>query len=84
VYTENKKGLFCSPVIFFRYSACIKRQAGYCCVQYQACAGVPNSFSLDSTPAIGLADTKCSMDYIGIPGKAPYIPLTFVSLGLKQ
>ncbi len=57
-----------SCVHIFSYSACIRRQAGYCCIQYQACSGVPGSFSLDATPTTGLADTKCSMDYIGIPG----------------
>jgi hypothetical protein len=52
------------------YAACIRRAAGYCCVEYQVCQGVTSAFSLDgSTPANGRVDTYCTGDYIAIPGK---------------
>jgi len=51
------------------YAACIRRAAGYCCVQYSVCSGVTNAFSLD-TNAQGLTDTQCTGDYITIPGSS--------------
>jgi len=51
------------------YAACIRRAAGYCCVQYNVCSGVINAFSLDLT-AQGLTDTQCTNDYITIPGSS--------------
>lgn len=59
-------------------TACIRRNAGYCCVQYQVCEGVPNAFTLDSeiekadaTPGkVGLIDTLCTSDYITIPASS--------------
>ena len=53
------------------YSACVRRAAGYCCVQYQACAGIPTAFTLDTLTASatgGQTATYCTYDYISIPG----------------
>lgn len=49
------------------YAVCIRREAGYCCVQYQLCAD-PNSFAIDNLAAnqVGKVDTDCTKDYIGI------------------
>ncbi len=58
---------YVNTISFFRYAACIRRAAGYCCVQYNVCSGVINAFSLDLT-AQGLTDTQCINDYITIPG----------------
>ena len=59
--------------LYFSYSACIRRAAGYCCVQYQVCAGIAAGFSLDGGTAISsLIDTKCTGDYIAIPGNYIY------------
>jgi len=34
------------------------------------CPGIPNAFSLDtSTSILGLVDSSCTLDYIGIPSK---------------
>jgi hypothetical protein len=55
----------------FSYSACIRRAAGYCCVQYQQCAGIPAAFSLDTqmiTLTGGFTDSYCTYDYVIIPG----------------
>jgi len=55
----------------FSYSACIRKAAGYCCVQYQQCAGIPAAFSLDTqmiTSIGGATDASCTYDYIIIPG----------------
>lgn len=50
------------------YSACIRLQNGYCCVQYQVCQNVPNAFTLD-TNAVGKVDSQCtSLDYVLIEG----------------
>ncbi len=56
--------------LFFSYSACVRRAAGYCCVEYNVCQGVPSAFSLDAGHAIilGATDSLCTSDYIGIPG----------------
>ena len=54
-------------------TACIKRQDGYCCIQYQVCNNVINGFSLSSqsqvTANAGDTDTQCTLDYVTIPGK---------------
>ena len=54
-------------------TACIRRQEGFCCVQYQVCANVINAFSLSSksqaTAGAGDVDSKCLLDYVNIPGK---------------
>jgi len=50
------------------YSACIRQECGYCCIQYQECE--TGSFTLDSNanPAGDQAlDTMCTLDYIGLP-----------------
>lgn len=55
----------------FRYSWCIRQEAGYCCVQYQACTDA-NSFSIDSTIAAAgtsQVDSLCTLDFVTIPGK---------------
>ena len=54
----------------FSVTACIRRQEGFCCIQYQVCADVLNGFSLSGTPNdAGQTDTNCIHDYIIIPGK---------------
>ena len=54
----------------FSYSACIRRAAGYCCVQYNVCEGLTDAFSLDRGVVIeGRVDSQCVLDYIAIPGK---------------
>ena len=56
----------------FSVTACIRRQEGYCCVQYQVCPDVISPFSLDTaiTTAVIKAqvDTQCTNDYVTIPG----------------
>ena len=56
--------------IFSRYTVCIRRLHGFCCVQYQVCE--TGGFSLDGNSAIAnTADTGivCTTDYIDIQGK---------------
>ena len=48
---------------------CVRRAAGYCCIQYQVCADQTNAFSLDGGTAISAIDTACTLDYIAIPGE---------------
>ena len=60
--------MYLSFAFNFSVTACIRRQAGFCCIQYQVCAGVINAFSLDQSAAIGLIDTNCILDYVTIPG----------------
>ena len=57
----------------YSYSACIRRAAGYCCIEYNVCQGVTNAFTLDVNAAIlGLIDTLCTGDYIAISGEPFY------------
>ena len=61
--------------LFSSYSACIRRAAGYCCIEYQVCAGVPNAFTLDGGQSIlGSTDILCTADYVAIPGKSIHDP----------
>ena len=54
----------------YSYSACIRRAAGYCCIEYNVCQGVTNAFTLDVNAAIlGLTDSQCTGDYISISGE---------------
>lgn len=57
------------------YNSCIKKQDGFCCVQYQVCADQTNAFTFDVTAAtLGMSkvdDTcKASIDYVRIPGSS--------------
>ncbi|TRY80999.1 hypothetical protein TCAL_08858, partial [Tigriopus californicus] len=62
-----------------RYNVCIRREFGFCCVQYKACGVVPGStdpmsaFSISTkdangNTALGNVDDSCTLDYIAIPG----------------
>jgi hypothetical protein len=60
-----------TPFCPSRYSACIRRANGYCCVEYSVCEGEPSAFSLDGLTANAiqaLLETNCKLDYISIPG----------------
>ena len=51
---------------------CIRPEFGFCCVQYQVCAGETNAFSLSSLNGAGtetaMQDDECiSGDYVAIP-----------------
>ena len=52
---------------------CVRRAAGYCCIQYTVCADQTNAFSLDGGTAISAIDTACTLDYIAIPGETSHI-----------
>jgi len=49
------------------YAVCIRRESGYCCVQYQVCSDA-DSFNIDSVTAnkVAKVDTDCTLDYITI------------------
>jgi len=70
-------------------TACIRRQDGYCCIQYQVCQNVPNAFSLDIASSIadaGDIDTLCTNDYVTIPGvlMGHVQPLFYLLLFISQ
>ena len=54
--------------IYYSVTACIRRQEGYCCVQYQVCANVINGYTLSGQAAIAILDSLCANDYVSIPG----------------
>ena len=54
--------------IFYSVTACIRRQDGYCCVQYQICANVINPYTLSGDAAIAILDSNCINDWLLIPG----------------
>ena len=54
--------------IYYSVTACIRRQEGYCCVQYQVCANVINGYTLSGQAAIAILDSLCTLDYVSIPG----------------
>jgi len=59
--------------ILFRYNICIRKNAGFCCVQYVSCPNILYAFTLDTSIAAnainGFIDTSCINDYITIAGK---------------
>lgn len=78
-----------------RYNICIRRELGFCCVQYQACGAIPGS--TDPLPAFSLAtkdvngnrvlgnvDDSCTLDYIAIPGKIPIWNLWKTVYSIKE
>jgi len=53
------------------YNICVRKQDGFCCVQYQACADQTNPISLDVTAMKQNRDEACSgLDYLRIPGSS--------------
>ena len=51
------------------YSVCIRREVGFCCVQYQLCTD-ENSMTLGTINTAAQTDTLCTEDYFAIPGSA--------------
>jgi hypothetical protein len=55
------------------YNVCVKKQDGFCCVQYQVCSDQTLAFSLDQTTASAtkqIVDSGCATDYVRIPGSS--------------
>jgi hypothetical protein len=56
------------------YNVCIKKQDGFCCVQYQVCADQTGAFTLDATnsPGKAMVDGVCTsaIDFVRIPGSS--------------
>lgn len=50
------------------YSICVRKQDGFCCVQYQTCYDQSSAFALDATLKAQASDSTCSGDYLYIPG----------------
>ena len=63
---------------------CVRRAAGYCCIQYQVCADQTNAFSLDGGTEISAIDTACTLDYIAIPGETTPISLNILQFAHKR
>ena len=59
--------MFCSSV-----TACIRRQEGYCCVQYQVCSNVINPYTLSGQAAIAILYSNCIKDYVSIGGNGTF------------
>ena len=62
-------------LFLFRYSACIRQEDGFGCIQYNVCTDVTNGFTLDAANGAAIAETEskngrasCSEDYIVIEG----------------
>ena len=53
---------------YFSYNICIRKESGYCCVQYYPCSDT-GSWSISApSPAGTDTGTLCSLDYIIING----------------
>lgn len=53
-----------------QYSACIRKEAGFCCIKYFPCKDDENSFSLDSQDADNsIIESDCTQDYVRLEGK---------------
>jgi len=52
------------------YNICVRKQSGFCCVQYQVCADQTNAFTLDTSADTQSTDETCQTDYITIPGSS--------------
>ena len=63
-------GFYCNIDCVIRYPACIRQEAGYCCVEYHPCEDQTDAFTLHANDATAKVDTQCvSLDYITIEGK---------------
>ena len=57
-------------ILFYRYSTCVRRAAGYCCIEYTVCPDAGSSgFSIDTVLATAEVGTSCTLDYIAIEGE---------------
>jgi len=51
------------------YAICIRREEGYCCVEYSLCDGATSSYGLSSLHASqAMQDDLCTEDWVGIDG----------------
>jgi hypothetical protein len=75
------------------YSACIRRESGFCCVEYQVCMDTAfgtTAFTLDANTANAAVDNACGsatagtpQDYIGIQGSSGACSANNVGLSSK-
>ena len=60
---------------FYSYAICIRREEGYCCVEYSLCDGATSSYGLSSLHASqAMQDELCTEDWVGIDGKYVLFP----------
>ena len=51
------------------YNICVRKEAGYCCVQYYPCSDT-GSWSISSKTAAAGTGTNCALDFLIINGGA--------------
>lgn len=68
-----------------QYSACVRQEEGYCCVQWSVCGDQDSSFSIDGgdAPTISGVDTACTQDYLGIDTSGNLCGTTGTTLSSK-
>ena len=53
--------------LIFSYNICVRKEAGYCCIQYSACSDT-GSWSISQIASTAATDTVCTADYVTITG----------------
>ena len=51
----------------YSYSICVRKEDGYCCVQYYPCSDT-GSWTISQSEATAATGTQCSTDYLQIDG----------------
>ena len=64
--------------LIYSYSICVRKEAGYCCIQYSPCSDT-GSWTINQIKAAGSLETEttnCAADYVTINGAAAACPNT--------
>ena len=61
--------------MIFSYNICVRKEAGYCCIQYSVCSDT-GSWTISQILAAGslATDTICAADYVTIAGASAACP----------
>ena len=61
--------------LIFSYNICVRKEAGYCCIQYSVCSDT-GSWTISQILAAGslATDTICAADYVSIAGASAACP----------
>ena len=64
-----KVGYTCKPISHFSYAICIRKELGFCCIEYKTCSDT-GAFSIDTQDAGTETGSNCALDFLEISGGA--------------
>ena len=68
-FKEIQTLLHCHSISHFSYAICIRKELGFCCIEYKTCSDT-GAFSIDTQDAGTETGSNCALDFLEISGGA--------------